>query len=110
MSNHAVTAGPSENLRTLSVKVPSVSNVCFMPNGRLQCCYTNDTRQFQIIRMTSVTGEFLEKAVPPYVRVFFEAGTQDHLEVHTGSVITSVLSDRIPCMQLACLVSWPTQS
>lgn len=107
MSNNAVKANTSGNLRTAPVQAATISHLHFIPNSHLQCCYTNDTRQFQIIRMAAIAGEFLEKAVPPQARAFFEASAQDHLEIHAGTAITSILSDKIPCIELACLASWP---
>lgn len=107
MSNSAVEINPSKDLRTASLQTATLKALRLARNSSIQCCYTNHTQRFQIIRMATAAGSFLEKAVPPQGRVFFEAGPQDHLEVHTGNPITSILADRIPCEQLACLESWP---
>lgn len=112
MINNVARVSPSENLRmlplktvTTSVQVSAMKASRITRNNRVQCCYPNGTHLFQIIRMATAAGSFLEKTVPPQARVFFEANPQDHLEVHTGSSITSILTDRIPCEQLACLQS-----
>ncbi len=112
MINNVARAGPAEKLRMpplqtaiASVQVTARKALRLARNNRVQCCYTNGTHLFQIIRMATAAGSFLEKTVPPQARFFFEANPQDHLEVHTGSPITSVLADRISCEQLACLES-----
>ncbi|MEM7797124.1 MAG: DUF1830 domain-containing protein [Cyanobacteria bacterium P01_C01_bin.118] len=70
-------------------------------NRRIQCCYVNNTPQFQIVRVVNFTRDFLERAVMPYAMVTFEAYWHDHLEIHTGSPISTILSDKIPCHRLA---------
>ncbi|EKU96357.1 protein of unknown function DUF1830 [Leptolyngbya sp. PCC 7375] len=70
-------------------------------NNRIQCCYINHTAQFQIVRITNITNDFFERVVMPHARVIFEAHQEDHLEIHTGNLISSILSDKIPCHHLA---------
>ncbi|EDX83397.1 conserved domain protein [Synechococcus sp. PCC 7335] len=105
MRNNVVEINPSGDLRITSQRTVAIKTVHFSRNGSIQCCYTNHTQQFQIIRMATAAGSFLERAVPPQGHAFFEAGLQDHLEVHTGNPITSILADRIPCEQLAIWAS-----
>lgn len=64
------------------------------------CCYTNHTTRFQIIRIPTIAGDFIERTVFPLAQVSFEANPLDRLEVHTGSPITSIHSDTIPCYRL----------
>ncbi len=68
-------------------------------SDRIQCCYINSTAQFQIVRI--VTSRFLERVVMPQATFIFEAHRDDHLEIHTGNPISSILSDKIPCHCLA---------
>ena len=68
---------------------------------RIQCCYTNSTPQLQIVRVANVCSGFLERAVMPNAKIVFEAHQDDHLEIHMGNPISTILSDRIPCHRLA---------
>ena len=70
-------------------------------NNRIQCCYINTSTQFQIVRVVNINSNFLERTVMPQTRLIFEAHRDDHLEIHTGSPISSILSDKIPCHRLA---------
>lgn len=72
----------------------------FQTEHRIQCCYTNSTPQFQIIRVANVCTGFLERMVMPYAKVIFEAHRDDHLEIHMGNPISAILSDKIPCYRL----------
>ena len=71
-----------------------------IPSQKVCCCYVNHTAQFQIVRVATVSGDFIERTVLPHTKVLFEANLHDRLEVHTGNLITSILSDTIPCSQL----------
>ncbi|MEO0395386.1 MAG: DUF1830 domain-containing protein [Cyanobacteria bacterium P01_A01_bin.137] len=68
---------------------------------QIQCCYSNDTTQFQIVRVVNIANTFLERAVMPHTKLVFEAAHNDHLEIHTGTPVSSILSDKIPCQHLA---------
>jgi hypothetical protein len=65
------------------------------------CCYVNATSSIQIIRITDVPGWYFERVVFPGQRLIFEAIGQAHLEVHTGMMASSILSDTIACARLA---------
>lgn len=71
-----------------------------VPSQQVCCCYVNRTAQFQIIRIATMAGDFIERTVLPHAKILFEANSHDRLEVHTGNLITSILSDTIPCHQL----------
>ncbi len=73
------------------------------PNHKIFCCYVNSTAQFQIIRVTTAASGLIERTVPPYARVLFEADWRDHLEVHTGNLMSAIHSDTIPCHQFIYL-------
>lgn len=64
------------------------------------CSYINLTHQFQILRISNIPHFFFEKVVMPQSTVFFETHQGAQVEVHTGHMASSVLSDIIPCEQL----------
>ena len=74
----------------------------------LYCCYTNHTARLQIIRVATPNQGMLERVVMPQARILFQAEAHESLEVHTGNPITSILTDRIPCRQLAYPEKTPT--
>ncbi|QUY45556.1 DUF1830 domain-containing protein [Acaryochloris marina] len=67
----------------------------------LRCRYANQTSNFQIIRIVELPNFFFERVVCPGQQLVFEANLDSQLEVHSGSLISSVLSDTIPCCRLA---------
>jgi hypothetical protein len=67
----------------------------------LLCCYTNSTPQIQVVRITDIPGWYFERVVFPSQRLIFEAPSGSHLEVHTGMMASSILSDTIACQELA---------
>lgn len=80
---------------------------CALKPNRIRCCYINHTAQLQIVRIANITSNFFERAVMPYAKIFFEAHQKDHLEIHTGNLISSILSDKIPCHRLAFQEDYP---
>jgi len=68
--------------------------------AKILCCYTNDTDQHQIIRISNIPCWFFERAVFPGQSVTFRAFSDGLLEIHTGVFSGSILSDLIPCDQL----------
>jgi hypothetical protein len=68
---------------------------------RLQCCYVNATSSIQIVRITDVPNWYFERVAFPGQRLIFEAIPAAHLEIHTGMMASSILSDKIPCTKLA---------
>jgi Domain of unknown function (DUF1830) len=67
---------------------------------RILCYYTNTTRQMQIIRSANTTKYCFERIVFPGQRLLFEAIPEAQIEIHTGTMVTAILSDRIPCTRL----------
>ena len=65
------------------------------------CCYVNATSQIQIARITNVPNWYFERVVFPGQRLVFEALPQALLEIHTGMMASSILSDSIPCTRLS---------
>ncbi len=64
------------------------------------CCYVNSTSQIQVARITNVHNWYFERVVFPGQRLIFEAPIYSYLEIHTGMMASSILSDKIPCQQL----------
>lgn len=67
---------------------------------RILCCYVNATSQIQIARITNIANWYFERVVFPGQRLVFEAMTEALLEIHTGMMASSILSDKIPCDRL----------
>lgn len=67
----------------------------------LVCCYLNATSQIQVARITNVANWYFERVVFPGQRLVFEAVPNAQLEIHTGMMASSIISDTIPCEQLS---------
>jgi hypothetical protein len=61
----------------------------------------NTTSQIQIARITNIENWYFERVVFPGQRLVFEALPQAQLEIHTGMMASSILSDMIPCERLS---------
>ena len=75
-----------------------------IPNNQqspLLCCYVNATSQMQIARVTNIPNWYFERVVFPGQRLVFEALPTAQLEIHTGMMASSIISDTIPCDQLS---------
>jgi hypothetical protein len=73
--------------------IPKQSNL-------ILCSYVNTTRLIQVVRSANVTNWYLERVVFPAQRFWFEAPPEACIEVHTGTTICAILSDKIPCDRL----------
>jgi hypothetical protein len=69
-------------------------------NSNLLCCYVNATSQIQIARITNIPNWYFERVVFPGQRLVFEAHKNAVLEIHSGMMASSILSDTIPCTKL----------
>ena len=70
-------------------------------SNRIVCCYVNATSKIQIARSSNVGNWYFERVVFPGQGLEFEAPEQAVLEIHTGMMARSILSDNIPCDRLA---------
>lgn len=70
-------------------------------SNRIVCCYVNATSKIQIARSSNIGNWYFERVVFPGQRLVFEAPEQAVLEIHTGMMASSILSDNIPCDRLA---------
>ena len=64
------------------------------------CCYVNNSSQVEIVRITNIDNWYFERVAFPGQRLIFEAPMNAYLEIHTGKMTSSILSDRIPCIRL----------
>ena len=52
-------------------------------------------------RITNIPNWYFERVVFPGQKLIFEASLEASLEVHSGMMASSILSDTIPCRKLA---------
>lgn len=64
------------------------------------CCYVNATDSIQVARITNVENWYFERVVFPGQRLIFAALSHAKLEIHSGMMASSVLSDTLDCMDL----------
>ncbi|MGD1912061.1 MAG: DUF1830 domain-containing protein [Rivularia sp. (in: cyanobacteria)] len=69
--------------------------------GKFLCCYVNVTSKIQVARISNVSNWYFERVVFSGQRLVFEAPLHAQLEIHTGMMASSILSDTIPCNRLA---------
>jgi hypothetical protein len=70
-------------------------------NNTFLCCYVNATSQIQVARITNIPNWYFERVVFPGQRLVFEALSEALLEIHSGMMASAILSDTIPCKDLA---------
>ncbi len=75
--------------------------------NRIVCCYVNATSKIQVARIADVPNWYFERVVFPGQHLIFEAVASAHLEIHSGMMASSILSDTIPCVQLQVEESTP---
>jgi hypothetical protein len=66
-------------------------------SGQILCGYVNATSQIQVVRITNIPNWYFERVIFPGQRLLFEALQSAHLEIHTGMMVSAILSDKIPC-------------
>ncbi|GAB4536226.1 MAG: hypothetical protein Tsb0014_23840 [Pleurocapsa sp.] len=74
------------------------------------CCYVNKSDRLQIGRITNIPHWHFEKVILPKQRLIFEAPLNGKLEIHTGMMITAIISDTIPCRELQLISTFPVYS
>ncbi|MFS8868182.1 DUF1830 domain-containing protein [Synechococcus sp. H65.1] len=67
---------------------------------RITCSYINATSSIQVARITNIENWYFERVVFPGQRLLFEALPGAKLEIHTGMMASSILTDIIPCEKL----------
>ena len=74
------------------------------------CCYVNKTAHVEVARIANIFHWYFERVVFPGQRIIFEAPIAAKLEIHTGTAISSILSETIDCQKLQLESSFPTCS
>jgi len=69
-------------------------------NEKVVCCYVNATSKMQVARITNIPNWYFERVVFPGQHLVFEAALDANLEIHTGMMASSIISDIIPCVQI----------
>ncbi|MEG4029990.1 MULTISPECIES: DUF1830 domain-containing protein [unclassified Microcoleus] len=69
-------------------------------NNQILCYYANVTNLVQVLRIENIPNWYFEKVMFPGQRLMFEAAAEAVLEIHTGTVASAILSDKIPCYVL----------
>lgn len=76
--------------------------------SQILCCYINATSKIQVARITNVSDWYFERVVFPGQRLLFETVSRAILEIHTGMMASSILSDSIPCERLQVEAAEPS--
>jgi hypothetical protein len=71
-----------------------------MYSEQITCCYVNATSSIQVARITNVENWYFERVVFPGQRLIFSAVPAAKLEIHTGMMASSILTDTIDCTDL----------
>ncbi len=69
-------------------------------SGVSLCCYTNVASKVQIARITNIENWYFERVVFPGQRLMFQAPAEAQLEIHSGMMASSIMSDSIACSKL----------
>ena len=69
--------------------------------AKILCCYFNKTSKVQVGRITNIPDQYFERVIFPGQRLLFEAIPEAELEIHTGYMASSILSDHIKCDRLS---------
>jgi hypothetical protein len=84
----------NQKLSKMSLNNPPKSD------GDLLCCYVNRTSKIEVARITNIPNWYFERVVFPGQQLIFEAKTEANLEIHSGMMASSILSDTISCEKL----------
>lgn len=87
------------------------SSTTFNPQKSMICCYVNTTSKVQVCRITNIPNWYLERVVFPGQRLIFETPSlAGVLEIHTGTMISAILTEKISCNELHLTSTFPTYS
>lgn len=64
------------------------------------CCYVNATAHIEVVRITNISHWYFERVVFPGQRLLFKAPITAKLEIHTGTSISSILTETVDCQKL----------
>ena len=68
---------------------------------KILCAYKNVSNSWQVIKIANIPNFDWEKTVSPNQTVMFEASTKAKVRVLSANSITAILTDTIPCHNLA---------
>jgi hypothetical protein len=68
---------------------------------RRLCCYFNDTKKVQVVRISNVENWYLEHVVFPGERFLFEAPSDAELEIYQSGSGRGKLLQKLTCGPLA---------
>lgn len=80
--------------------VVAVAENSFKNPSLILCYYINTTSQLQIVRSANIPNWHFERIVFPGERFLFEAPPAGRLEIHTNTLVTTIVSDPICCDRL----------
>jgi hypothetical protein len=83
-----------------SILNQTLGNNPSVDSSQILCSYVNVTRAIQIIRIVNIPNLYFERSVFPGQKLLFKSLREAQLEIHTGAMISSILSDRVPCQVL----------
>ena len=66
-------------------------------SGQLLCSYVNATNLIQVIRITNIPNWYFERVIFPGQHLLFQTLPNAQLKIHTGMMVSAILSDKIPC-------------
>lgn len=90
--------------------LPSLSSIKNKTQKPAICCYINTSTHVEIARITNIPNWSFERVVFPGQRLIFEAPLTARLEIHTGTAISSILSETINCQELQLTSYFPEYS
>lgn len=76
--------------------------------GDVICYYVNATSKIQVVRITNIPNWYFERVVFPGQKLIFEAQPKANLEIHSGMMASSILSDTIACETLILDIETPS--
>jgi hypothetical protein len=91
-------------MQRLLAMTENSENLTLQDSCPFLCCYRNTTNQIQIARISNIPNWHFERVVFPGQVLLFEALPEAELEIHSGAVVGSILSDKILCsrLQVSC--------
>lgn len=67
---------------------------------RITCCYINQTRHIEVVRIENVPNWYFERVVFPGERLLLEAVPEAHLDVYAMFWSDVIVLNRIRCIRL----------
>lgn len=89
-------------IKIMMIENCPAQSVRFRPeeSNYILCRYKNDTDEYQILKISNIPNWYFERVIAPSAFMLFQAPPEAQLEIHTGMMVTAILSDTIPCTAL----------